>query len=167
MVKDRGAWRAKPMGSQRVGHNLATEQLQCSSDFLFCFCTPLRQRADTPLYQVIHRSGPNSAGTRELVQLPAQCWLLATDPSAQSALPAGSMLLPLPPDPSGLLVQAPVPPSPRLSGEPSAHFTRVCTAPRQHRSWLRGSEGDAPGAPADTQAWARELRRPRMPKLPG
>ena len=132
----------QPMGSQRVRHNLATEQRQCSSDFLFCFCGPLRQRADTPLYQVIHRSVPNSAGTRELVQLPpAQCWLLAADPSARSAFPAGSMPLPLPPDSSGLPVQAPAPPSPRPSGEPSAHFIYARTAPSQHRTWLRGLRG--------------------------
>ena len=28
MMKDREAWRAASMGSQRVGHNLATEQQQ-------------------------------------------------------------------------------------------------------------------------------------------
>ena len=36
IVKDRGAWRLQSMGSQRVGHNLATEQQQVTKTQSSC-----------------------------------------------------------------------------------------------------------------------------------
>ena len=37
IVKDREAWRAQSMGSQRVGHDIVTEKQQCLPDTLYMF----------------------------------------------------------------------------------------------------------------------------------
>ena len=89
-------------------------------------------------------------------------WLLAADPSAQSALSAGSMALPLPPD-LGFQDRLQHLPHAGPQGSPRPTPSVRAQHPASMEPGPGGSVGNVTGATAGTQAWARELRRPRHP----